>query len=138
MPQLNSMKFFHKLQSRKKAMLSLNIYVQIKPQLCAKSKIMDATTEFHEVFSRTSIQEKGNAFSEHLRAYQTTIVCKIQDGFQYLSFVVFLFEKFASSMTPLFFLFVLFVNCYSLEWVWPLASFKNLCYILKSSMTHLK
>jgi hypothetical protein len=98
-------------------MLSLNIYMQIKPQLCAKSRIMDATTECHEVFSRTSIQEKGNAFSEHWRADQTTIVCKIQDGFQYLSYVVFLFEKFASSVTPLFFLFVLIVNSYNLEWV---------------------
>ena len=41
--------------------------------------IKDATVEFHEVFSQTSIQEKGNAFSEHLHADQTTIVCKIQD-----------------------------------------------------------
>jgi hypothetical protein len=39
--------------------------------------IKDATAEFHEVFSQTSIQEKGNAFSEHLRADQITIVCKI-------------------------------------------------------------
>jgi hypothetical protein len=95
-------------------MLSLNIYMQTKPQLCDYG----CHTEFHEVFSRTSIQEKCNAFSEHLRADQTTIVCKIQDEFQYLSYVVFLFEKFASSVTPLFFfLFVLFVNSYSLEWV---------------------
>jgi hypothetical protein len=36
--------------------------------------IKDATVEFHEVFSQTSIQEKGNAFSEHLHADQTTIV----------------------------------------------------------------
>jgi hypothetical protein len=39
--------------------------------------IKDAIAEFHEVFSQTSIQEKANAFSEHLHANQTTIVCKI-------------------------------------------------------------
>ncbi|GMH13426.1 hypothetical protein Nepgr_015267 [Nepenthes gracilis] len=35
-----------------------------------------------------SIQEKVSALSEHLRADQTTAVGKIQDGLQYLSFVV--------------------------------------------------
>ncbi|KAK4562956.1 hypothetical protein RGQ29_005438 [Quercus rubra] len=50
--------------------------------------IKGATAESHEVIPQTSIQEKANAFSEHLRADRITAVCKIQDGLQYLSYVV--------------------------------------------------
>ncbi|KAF5444001.1 hypothetical protein F2P56_036509 [Juglans regia] len=50
--------------------------------------IKGATAESHDVLPQTSIQEKANAFSEHLRADQTTAVCKIQDGLEYLSHVV--------------------------------------------------
>lgn len=46
-----------------------------------------ASVESNEV-SPTSIEEKANAISEHLRVDQTTAVGKIQDGLQYLSYVV--------------------------------------------------
>ncbi|XP_015874300.2 uncharacterized protein LOC107411270 [Ziziphus jujuba] len=49
--------------------------------------IKAASVESNEV-SQTSIQEKANAFSEHLRVDQTTAVGKIQDGLQYLCYVV--------------------------------------------------
>lgn len=42
----------------------------------------------HEEVAEKSIQEKVKAFSQHLRADQSTAVAKIQDGLQYLSFVV--------------------------------------------------
>ncbi|PON33200.1 BAT2 domain protein [Trema orientale] len=47
-----------------------------------------ASAESHEALPQTSIQEKANAFTEHLRLDQTTSVGKIQDGLQYLSYVV--------------------------------------------------
>ncbi|KAE8008427.1 hypothetical protein FH972_004941 [Carpinus fangiana] len=47
-----------------------------------------ASAESHEVLPQTSVQEKASALSEHLRADQTTAMCKIQDGIQYLSYVV--------------------------------------------------
>ena len=47
-----------------------------------------ASAESHETLPETSIQEKANAFSEHLRTDQTTAVGKIQDGLQYLSYVL--------------------------------------------------
>lgn len=50
--------------------------------------IRGATADSHEVLPQTSIQDKANLFSEHLRADQTTAVNKIHDGLQYLSFVV--------------------------------------------------
>lgn len=50
--------------------------------------IKGATADSHEVLPQTSIHDKANLFSEHLRADQTTAVNKIQDGLQYLSFVV--------------------------------------------------
>ncbi|XP_038888847.1 uncharacterized protein LOC120078631 [Benincasa hispida] len=46
-----------------------------------------APAEFHKS-TQTSVQDKANAFSEHLRADQTTAFCKIQDGLQYLSYLV--------------------------------------------------
>ena len=96
--------------------------------------IKGATAESHEVIPQTSIQEKANAFSEHLRADRTTAVCKIQDGLQYLSYVI-VSTSIPSAWkltflrdTPLFVLLVQFVNSYSLEWAWPLISFEKLCY----------
>ncbi|KAJ9704924.1 hypothetical protein PVL29_003129 [Vitis rotundifolia] len=50
--------------------------------------IKGATVDSHEVLPQTYIHDKANLFSEHLRADQTTAVNKIQDGLQYLSFVV--------------------------------------------------
>ncbi|PON56991.1 BAT2 domain protein [Parasponia andersonii] len=47
-----------------------------------------ASAECHEALPHTSIQEKANAFTEHLRLDQTTSVGKLQDGLQYLSYVV--------------------------------------------------
>lgn len=95
--------------------------------------IKGATAESHEVIPQTSIQEKANAFSEHLRADRITAVCKIQDGLQYLSYVV-LSTSMPSAWkycflcdTPLFVQLVLLVNSYSLEWVWSLILFENLC-----------
>lgn len=41
-----------------------------------------------ELHSQTSVQEKASAFSEHLRADQTTAICKIQDGMQFLAHVL--------------------------------------------------
>lgn len=37
---------------------------------------------------QTSVQEKVKAFSEHLRSDQTTAVGNIQDGLQYLTYLV--------------------------------------------------
>ncbi|KAB1207190.1 hypothetical protein CJ030_MR7G011511 [Morella rubra] len=50
--------------------------------------IKGATAESHEVLPQTSIQEKANAFSELLHADKTTAVGKVQDGLQYLCYVV--------------------------------------------------
>ncbi|OMP01575.1 hypothetical protein COLO4_11733 [Corchorus olitorius] len=50
--------------------------------------IKSATADSHEALPQASIQEKVNAFSEHLRGDQSTAVSKIQDGLQYLSYVV--------------------------------------------------
>ncbi|KAF8013642.1 hypothetical protein BT93_I1488 [Corymbia citriodora subsp. variegata] len=47
-----------------------------------------AAADSHEVPQEASIQQKASAFSEHLRTNQTTAVGKIQDGLQYLSYVV--------------------------------------------------
>ncbi|XP_050364781.1 uncharacterized protein LOC126783365 [Argentina anserina] len=44
--------------------------------------------ESQEVLPQTSMQEKVNSFSEHLRSDQTTALSKIQDGLHYLSYVV--------------------------------------------------
>ncbi|XP_062177837.1 uncharacterized protein LOC133882647 [Alnus glutinosa] len=50
--------------------------------------IKGASAEAHEVLPQTSVQEKASALSEHLHADQTTALCKIQDGLQYLSYVL--------------------------------------------------
>ncbi|KAL3722453.1 hypothetical protein ACJRO7_034772 [Eucalyptus globulus] len=50
--------------------------------------IKGATADSHEVPHEASIQQKASAFSEHLRTNQTTAVGKIQDGLQYLAYVV--------------------------------------------------
>ncbi|XVF67648.1 hypothetical protein PTKIN_Ptkin10aG0138200 [Pterospermum kingtungense] len=50
--------------------------------------IKSATADSHETLPQASIQEKANSFSQHLRGDQTNAVSKIQDGLQYLSYVV--------------------------------------------------
>ncbi|XP_022763326.1 uncharacterized protein LOC111308906 isoform X2 [Durio zibethinus] len=50
--------------------------------------IKSADSDSHEALPQASIQEKANSFSEHLRGDQTIAVSKIQDGLQYLSYVV--------------------------------------------------
>ncbi|KAL7206590.1 hypothetical protein ACSBR2_019330 [Camellia fascicularis] len=50
--------------------------------------IKGATADSQEVLPQKSIQEKANAFSQNLRSDQNTAVGKIQDGLQYLSYVV--------------------------------------------------
>ncbi|KAK6916498.1 hypothetical protein RJ641_019359 [Dillenia turbinata] len=47
-----------------------------------------ATADSQEILAWSSVQDKANSFSEHLRANCTTAVDKIQEGLQYLSFVV--------------------------------------------------
>lgn len=54
-----------------------------------QAAIKIVAAESHEVVPGTSVlQEKANAFSENLRADQTLAVGKIQDGLQFLSYVV--------------------------------------------------
>ncbi|GAB4853951.1 hypothetical protein Ancab_018160 [Ancistrocladus abbreviatus] len=50
--------------------------------------IKDASADSHEASQWKLIQEKMSSLSEHIHADQTTAVGKIQDGLQYLSFVV--------------------------------------------------
>lgn len=50
--------------------------------------IKGATADSQEVLPQKSIQEKADSFSENLHSDQTTAVGKIQDGLQYLSYVV--------------------------------------------------
>uniref|UniRef100_A0A0A0K6Q1 DUF7798 domain-containing protein n=1 Tax=Cucumis sativus TaxID=3659 RepID=A0A0A0K6Q1_CUCSA len=47
-----------------------------------------APADSHKSPLQISVQDKANAFSEHLQADQTTAFCKIQDGLQYLSYLV--------------------------------------------------
>ncbi|KAL6522615.1 hypothetical protein OROMI_031573 [Orobanche minor] len=47
-----------------------------------------AAADSAEVLPQKSIQEKANAFTEHLRADRTTAVGKMQDGLQYLTYLV--------------------------------------------------
>ncbi|KAF8410587.1 hypothetical protein HHK36_003119 [Tetracentron sinense] len=53
-----------------------------------QAAIKGATADAHEGLPQTSIQEKANAILDHLRADQSTAMDKLQDGLQYLSFVV--------------------------------------------------
>ncbi|KAL7002769.1 hypothetical protein U1Q18_003925 [Sarracenia purpurea var. burkii] len=50
--------------------------------------IKGATADSQEVLPHKSIQEKADSFSENLRSDRTTAVGKIQDGLQYLTYVV--------------------------------------------------
>lgn len=50
--------------------------------------IKGATADSNEVLPQKPIQEKTRAFSENLRVDQTTAMGKIQDGLQYLSYLV--------------------------------------------------
>lgn len=50
--------------------------------------IKGATAESPEVLPDSSVQEKANAFSKNISADRITAVGKIQDGLQYLSFLV--------------------------------------------------
>ncbi|XP_027914602.1 uncharacterized protein LOC114174059 [Vigna unguiculata] len=53
-----------------------------------QAAIKAVTTESQSVVPHASVQEKANAFSENLRADQTTAVCKIQEGMQFLAHVL--------------------------------------------------
>ncbi|GAV67123.1 hypothetical protein CFOL_v3_10632 [Cephalotus follicularis] len=53
-----------------------------------QAAIKGPTAESHEVIPQTPIQEKANAFSQHLHIDKNTAVGKIQDGLQHLSYVV--------------------------------------------------
>ncbi|CAK7329793.1 unnamed protein product [Dovyalis caffra] len=50
--------------------------------------VKGAAADSHEDLPQTSIQDKANAFSELLHTDRTTAVSKLQDGLQYLSYVV--------------------------------------------------
>lgn len=50
--------------------------------------IKSATADSQEVVPKNSIQQKASAFTEHLRADHSTAVGKMQDGLQYLAYVV--------------------------------------------------
>ncbi|KAG4908830.1 hypothetical protein JHK87_054946 [Glycine soja] len=53
-----------------------------------QAAIKAVTSESLSVVTQKSVQEKASAFSEHLRADQTTAACKIQDGMQFLAHVL--------------------------------------------------
>lgn len=53
-----------------------------------QASIKGVTAESPTAVPKTSVQEKASAFSEHLRADQTTAISKIQDGVQFLAHVV--------------------------------------------------
>lgn len=50
--------------------------------------LKSVSDESHEALPQALIQDKANSFTEHLRADQTTAVSKIQDGLQFLCYVV--------------------------------------------------
>lgn len=51
--------------------------------------IKSAIADSHEVHPQTSsVEEKANSFSKHLHNDQTMALGKIQDGLQYLSYLV--------------------------------------------------
>ena len=70
-----------------------------------QAAIKAVTSESLSVVTQKSVQEKASAFSEHLRAEQTTAVCKIQDGMQFLAHVL-ISTSMNAAWTPMF----LFVN----------------------------
>ncbi|KAL0348376.1 UNVERIFIED_CONTAM: hypothetical protein Sangu_1065400 [Sesamum angustifolium] len=53
-----------------------------------QSAIKSASTDSQEVLTQKSVQEKASAFTESLRSDHTTALGKMQDGLQYLTFVV--------------------------------------------------
>ncbi|PRQ23275.1 hypothetical protein RchiOBHm_Chr6g0259571 [Rosa chinensis] len=54
----------------------------------AYAAAIKGAAESQEVLPQTSMQEKANSFSEHLRGDQTIALSKIQDGLHHLSYVV--------------------------------------------------
>ncbi|XP_075504482.1 uncharacterized protein LOC142541917 [Primulina tabacum] len=50
--------------------------------------IKSTTADSQEVVPKNSIQQKASAYTEHLRAGHNTAVGKMQDGLQYLAYVV--------------------------------------------------
>ncbi|XP_073269547.1 uncharacterized protein [Primulina huaijiensis] len=50
--------------------------------------IKSATANSQEIVPKNSIQQKASAFTEHLRTDHSTAVGKMQDGLQYLAYVV--------------------------------------------------
>ncbi|KAL3515240.1 hypothetical protein ACH5RR_022142 [Cinchona calisaya] len=50
--------------------------------------IKGASSDSHEVLPKNSIQEKANSFSENIRTDHSTALGKVQDGLQYLSYLV--------------------------------------------------
>ncbi|XP_073125325.1 uncharacterized protein [Henckelia pumila] len=50
--------------------------------------IKSATAASQEVVPKNSVQQKASAYTEHLRADHSTAVGKMQDGLQYLAYVV--------------------------------------------------
>ncbi|OVA10523.1 hypothetical protein BVC80_8985g60 [Macleaya cordata] len=53
-----------------------------------QAAIKGATANVHDGLPQTSVQEKANAISNHLHADQATAMDKIQEGIQYLAYVV--------------------------------------------------
>ncbi|KAL0412525.1 UNVERIFIED_CONTAM: hypothetical protein Sradi_1454200 [Sesamum radiatum] len=53
-----------------------------------QSAIKSAATDSQEVLTQKSVQDKTSAFTERLRSDHTTALGKMQDGLQYLTFVV--------------------------------------------------
>ena len=47
-----------------------------------------AAADLKEVYPRKSIQEKADSFSKNFHSDQATAVGKIQDGLEYLTYVV--------------------------------------------------
>lgn len=66
-------------------MLGIGISDVIEAYLAA---VKGSTADSPEASHRASIQEKAKAFSEHLQSDGNTAVGKIQDGLQYLSYLV--------------------------------------------------
>lgn len=53
-----------------------------------QAAIKGATANAHDGLPQTSVQEKADAISDHLHADQATALDKIQEGLQFLAFVV--------------------------------------------------
>ncbi|CAL0318609.1 unnamed protein product [Lupinus luteus] len=53
-----------------------------------QAAIKGVSAESHTIVPPTSVQEKASAFSENLSADQTTAIHKIQDGVQFLAYVL--------------------------------------------------